>query len=69
MSLEHDDVDGPDGLEVRVPKDDAYRTCSVCGGDCEPHTSLSADGTGVRIAFACPEHGPQSVVDPFSDLR
>lgn len=69
MSFEYESIDGPDGLEIRVPKDDDYRTCSVCGGDCEPDTSLSADGTGVRIAFVCPEHGAQSVLDPFSDLR
>ncbi|GAB3616545.1 hypothetical protein GCM10027416_11020 [Okibacterium endophyticum] len=69
MSFEYESLDGPDGLEVRVPTDDAYRTCSVCGGDCEPDPSLSADGTGVSIAFVCPEHGAQSIVDPFSDLR
>ena len=69
MSAEHEGLYRSEGLEIRVPKDDSYRTCTVCGGDCEPDTSLSADGTGVRIAFICPEHGAQSVVDPFSDLR
>lgn len=69
MSIEYESLEGPDGLEVRVPKDDAYRTCSVCGADCEPDTSLSANGTGVRIAWVCSEHGAQSIVDPFSDLR
>lgn len=69
MSSEYESLDGPEGLEIRLPKDDSYRTCSICGGDCEPDTSLSADGTGVRIAFICPEHGAQSVVDPFADLR
>lgn len=62
-------VNGPDGPEIRVPTDDSYRTCSTCGGDCEPDTSLSADGTGIWIAFLCPEHGVQGVVDPFGDLR
>lgn len=41
----------------------------MCGGDCDPDTSLSADGAGMRIAFICPGHGMQSVVDPLSDLR
>lgn len=50
-------------------EDETYRTCSTCGGDCEPDTSLSANGTGVRIAFVCAEHGVQSVVDPFADMR
>ncbi|SUE27772.1 Uncharacterised protein [Nocardia farcinica] len=60
--------EGPDGLEIRVPADEEYRTCSVCGGDCEPEPG-GADGLGIRLAFVCPEHGPQSLVDPFSDLR
>lgn len=55
MDYEH--VDGPDGVDIRVPTDDDYRTCSVCGGDCEPDTSLSVDGMGVRVAFVCAEHG------------
>lgn len=67
--MEWDSIDGPNGLEIRVPTNDGYSTCSTCGGDCEPDTSLSADGTGVRIAFVCPEHGVQGIVDPFSDLR
>ncbi|WP_067247041.1 hypothetical protein [Microbacterium resistens] len=62
-------INEPDGLEVRVPTDDSYRICSTCRGDCEPDTSLSADGTGVRIAWVCPEHGGQGILDPFSDLR
>lgn len=57
-----------DGLELSMPHDQSYRTCSTCGGDCEPETS-AIDGLGVRIMFVCPEHGAQSVVDPFSDLR
>lgn len=67
--MDYEGFDGPDGLEVRVSKDDAYRICSVCGGDCEPNTSLSADDRGVRIAWVCPVHGAHSVVDPFEDLR
>lgn len=66
MDYEH--FEGPDGLDIRVPTDDAYRTCSECGGDCEPEPS-AIDGIGVRIAFVCPTHGAQSMVDPFSDLR
>lgn len=45
MDYEH--IDGPDGLDIRVPTDEGYRTCSVCGGDCEPDTSLSAVGKAV----------------------
>lgn len=58
-----------DGVPIRVPTDEGYRTCSTCGGDCEPDTSLSADGIGVCIAWVCSEHGVQGIVDPFSDLR
>ncbi|WP_157518138.1 hypothetical protein [Microbacterium resistens] len=64
-----DPLDGQLGPEIRVPKDHGYRTCSECGSDCMPDTSLSADTTGVRIAFVCAMHGVQSIVDPFSDLR
>lgn len=52
-----------------APEDENYRTCAECGGDCEPDPSLSADGTGARIAFVCPEHGVQSIIDPFADMR
>jgi hypothetical protein len=48
--------------------DESYRTCSVCGGDCEPEP-MAEDGLGVRIMWICPEHGAHSVVDPFEDLR
>ena len=68
-SMEYNELDGPDGVEIRVPKDDAYRTCSECGGDCYPDPSAGADGLGVRIAFVCPEHGVHSVIDPFEDKR
>lgn len=67
--MDYDKFDGPDGVEVRVPTDDSYRTCSECGGDCYPDPSAGADGIGVRIAFVCPEHGVHSVVDPFEDKR
>lgn len=66
--MDHERDDGPDGLEIRVPRDVAYRTCSVCGGDCDPEPSAE-DGIGVRIMFVCPAHGAQSLLDPFSDLR
>ncbi|WP_324701296.1 hypothetical protein [Micrococcus sp. HOU01] len=67
--MEYESAGELDGVPIGVPTDEGYRTCSACGGDCEPDTSLSSDGTGVRIAWVCPEHGAQSVVDPFSDLR
>ncbi|WP_026821229.1 hypothetical protein [Arthrobacter castelli] len=66
--MDYERIDGPDGLEIRVPRNEDYRTCSVCRGDCEPE-SEAVDGIGVRIMFVCPEHGAQSIVDPFSDLR
>jgi len=63
-------VPGLDGLSIRIPTSDDYRTCAVCGGDCDPDTSLIANDTGgVPIAFVCPEHGAQSIVDPFEGVR
>lgn len=50
------------------PSDESYRTCSVCGGDCDPDP-IAEDVLGVRIAFICPRHGMQTLVDPFEDLR
>ncbi|WP_336649102.1 hypothetical protein [Microbacterium sp. MMO-10] len=67
MDLE--EIGDVDGVPVCGSTDDDYRVCSVCGGDCEPDTALSADGTGVRIAFVCPKHGVQSILDPFAALR
>lgn len=48
----------------RMSDDESYRTCSECGADCEPEPT-GADDLGVRIAFVCPVHGAQSMVDPF----
>lgn len=48
--------------------DESYRTCSICGGDCLPEPS-GANGLGVRILWVCPDHGAQSITDPFTDLR
>ncbi|MBB6404143.1 hypothetical protein [Arthrobacter sp. AZCC_0090] len=61
-------LDGPEALEIRAPRDEDYRTCSVCGSDCEPEPG-AMDDIGGRIMFACPKHGAQNVLDPFSDLR
>lgn len=68
--MDYERIDEPDEPEIRVPqdKDEEHRTCSVCGGDCEPEPS-ALDGLGARFTFACPEHGAQSIWDPFSDLR
>ncbi len=67
--MEYDEISGPDGLAIRVPKNDSYRTCSQCGGDCEPDPTAGGDGIGARIAFVCPRHGLNAIVDPFEDLR
>lgn len=50
------------------PEGESYRICTDCGGDCEPEPN-AIDGLGVRIVFVCPEHGAQSIVDPFEDKR
>lgn len=67
--MDYDEVGDLDGVPIRTPKDQSYRTCSECGGDCYPDTSAGADGMGVRIAFVCPKHGVHSVVDPFEGER
>ncbi|WP_324701301.1 hypothetical protein [Micrococcus sp. HOU01] len=66
--MDYEGVEGPDGVEIRAPRDDEYRTCAECGGDClrEPG---GADGLGMRIMFVCPEHGVQNIVDPFEEQR
>ena len=66
--MDYERVEGPDGLEIRTPRDDGYRTCGACGGDRLPEPG-GAGGLGVRILFVCPEHGVQSIVDPFEDKR
>lgn len=58
-----------DGVPIRVPASDDYRTRSVCGGDCEPDLAFSSGQHGARLAFVCPEQGLQSLVDPFKHLR
>lgn len=67
--MDYDEIGDLDGVPIRTPKDQSYRTCSECGGDCYPDLSAGVDGTGVRIAFVCPEHGVHSVVDPFEEER
>lgn len=44
-----------------------YRTCTVCGGDCEPEIIEAGAGKGFRSAFVCPEHGLHSLTDPFDN--
>lgn len=65
--MEYDEAGGVNGVPIRVPTDDEYRTCSVCGGDCEPDIGSGSDGLGARIAFVCPEHGVQSLVNRSKD--
>lgn len=61
-----DDVVEP---ALRFSADESYRTCAECGRDCEPEPFGAGEGQGIRIAFACPEHGVHSIVDPFEDTR
>ena len=67
--MEYEEKGSLDGVPIRVPANDSYRACSVCGGDCEPDPAFGSDRHGVRIAFVCPEHGDQSLVDAFQGLR
>lgn len=67
--MDYERVVGPDGVDIHIPKDEEYRTCAECGGDCVPDPSITVEGAGVRVAFVCPAHGVQSLVDPFEDLR
>lgn len=67
--MDYNELDGPDDAQRGATKDESYRTCSECGGDCYPDTSAGADGLGVRIAFVCLEHGVHSVIDPFEMER
>ncbi|MCA1307984.1 hypothetical protein LC082_13865 [Microbacterium esteraromaticum] len=67
--MEYEEVGSLDGVPVRLPTSDDYRTCSVCGGDCEPDIGFGFDEHGARIAFTCPTHGVQRLVDQFEHLR
>ncbi|MEF3404042.1 hypothetical protein [Agromyces sp. CCNWLW203] len=40
-------------------------TCSTCGAVLEPEPIASA--IRVVVAYACPVHGVDSVLDPFGD--
>ena len=66
--MEYHEFEGPDCTVIRVPKDESYRTCPACGGDCEREPSM-VTGLGIRIASICPEHEVHSVIDPFEDKR
>lgn len=67
--MEYWETGNLDGVPIRVPTRDDYRTCSVCCGNCEPDPAFGSDELGARIAFVCPDHGGQSLVDPFEHLR
>lgn len=41
-----------------------YRVCSQCGGECFPDP-FATEAQGPRIAFVCPEHGLNAVINPF----
>lgn len=47
--------------------DESYRTCCVCGADCPPEPMLTA--IGLRLAFCCLIHGPETIIDPFASGR
>ncbi len=67
--MDYDGVDLPDDLEIRVwYPESGYRTCPVCGGDCEPETG-GTNEHGIRIMFVCSEHGVHSMIAPFGDRR
>lgn len=44
-----------------------YRSCPECGADCLPDPFET--NQEIRIAFICPLHGVQTVVDRFPDFR
>lgn len=67
--MDYKEVGNVDGAPIRVPNNNDYRTCSVCLGDCEPDLGFGSDESGARIAFICPEHGIQSLVDAFEGRR
>lgn len=65
------DAEIPDDVTVQYGDgsgNEDYRTCSTCGGDCEPEAA-GAEGLGARVAFVCPEHGLHAIVDPFDGRR
>ena len=66
--MEYEEIGDVDGVPIRAPKDDSYRTCPECGKDCPPEPT-AVDGLDLRIAFICPEHGLHSVIDPFEEDR
>lgn len=43
MSVEYEVKVSLDGVPIRVPVDDNHRTCSACGGDCEPDPTFGSD--------------------------
>lgn len=67
--MESQEFEGPDEVEVRVPKDESRRTCPKCGRDCCPGVGAGPDELGVRIAFICPKQSVHTVIDPFEDKR
>lgn len=57
-----------DGLDAAMPANRDYRTCAECGRDCTPDSTVDPRH-GARILFVCEEHGAQSIVDPWADIR
>lgn len=53
-------------MELEMDGDD--RKCGECGAECAVEATV-ADGHGVRFVLMCEEHGPQAVIDPFSEQR
>lgn len=69
MPVLDDDPDEDEyGLEFARDESDqaeTYRTCLQCGRDCLPEAFSTSEG--MRIAFACQEHGVHTVVEPFGE--
>jgi hypothetical protein len=49
------------------PGCESYRTCPECGVDCTPEPFLTKNV--IHIAFACPNHGVHTVIDPLAGSR
>lgn len=66
--MEFDEAGNVDGVPIRTPRDQSYRSCAQCGADCQPEPT-SVEGLGVRVAFICAEHGVNALIDPFEGER
>ena len=66
--MDYYELDGLDFVSIRLHTSGDHSTCAEYGGSCESDPSIIVEEQGARVAFVCPEHRVQRIVDPLGGV-